>query len=145
MSPVNRFPISFAIFALSRSHRGLATQLLREVGLFAGQEIMLMQLWDKDAQSQHCLGRTLRLDHSTVAKSVRRLEESGLVTRCRSKVDGRVTVVSLTQAGIDLESKVIEIWSKLENFTTEDLSEQEKELLVKLSLKIASNFDKVIS
>ncbi|MDQ0191685.1 MarR family winged helix-turn-helix transcriptional regulator [Paenibacillus wynnii] len=142
-SAVDRYPASFAIFALARSHRGLATQLLREVGLFAGQEIMLLQLWDKDNQPQHCLGRTLRLDHSTVAKTVRRLEESGWVTRSRSKEDGRVTLVSLTQAGRDLESKVVEVWSTLEDITVQDLSEQEKELFVKLSLKIASTIDKL--
>jgi len=140
---VDRFPASFAVFALARSHRGLATQLLREVGLFPGQEIMLLQLWDQDNQSQHSLGRTLRLDHSTVAKSVRRLEESGWVTRKRSDNDRRVTIVSLTQAGRELESKVVEVWSTLENLTTKDLSEQEKELFVKLSLKIASVIDKL--
>lgn len=144
LSAVDRFPISFAIFAVSRSHRGLASQLLREIGLFAGQEIMLMQLWDEDGQSQHSLGRTLRVDHSTVAKSVRRLEESGLVTRKRSEQDKRVTLVSLTQAGRELESKVIDIWSRVESITTEDLSEQEKELLVKLSNKLAINIDKAL-
>jgi DNA-binding MarR family transcriptional regulator len=141
LSAAYRFPVSFAIFALARSHRGLAAQLLREVGLFAGQEIMLMQLWDQDSQSQNCLGRTLRLDHSTVAISVRRLEDAGLVNRCRSKEDGRVTIVSLTQAGRDLEAKVLDIWSRLENITTEGFTEQESEWLVKLSRKIVSNAD----
>ncbi|MEX1029913.1 MAG: MarR family winged helix-turn-helix transcriptional regulator [Paenibacillaceae bacterium] len=144
LSATKRFPISFAIFALARSHRGLASKLLRDVDLFAGQEIMLLQLWDQNDQSQNSLAHTLRLDHSTVAKSVRRLEESGLVTRRRSEEDGRVTIVSLTQAGRNLEAKVIEIWSELEHITTEDLSEEEKELLVTLSLKMAANIDTFI-
>lgn len=117
----DQFPISFAIFNLARSHRALASQLLRKVDLFVGQEIMLMQLWEQDNQSQQSLGRMQGLDHSTVAKSVQRLEKSGLVTRSRSTKDGRVTIVSLTQAGRDLETKVIEVWSELENHTTEDL------------------------
>ena len=142
LSAKERFPVSFSIFALARSHRALAAQLLREIGLFVGQELMLMQLWDQDHQSQQSLGRTLRLDHSTVAKSVRRLEEAGLVSRSRSAEDGRVTIVSLTQAGRDLESKVMEIWSKMESVTTANLTEQEKELLVKLSRKISSSIEK---
>src|SRR5687768_1136959 len=85
-----QFPISFSIFALARSHRALASQLIRETGLFPGQEIILMQLFQQDGQSQNSLGRTLRLDHSTIAKSVRRLEEAGLITRNRSDEDGRV-------------------------------------------------------
>lgn len=39
-----RYPVSFAIFALARTHRALASQMLRGVGLFPGQEIMLLNL-----------------------------------------------------------------------------------------------------
>jgi DNA-binding MarR family transcriptional regulator len=138
------FPLSFSIFGLARSHRGLAAQLIRETGLFPGQEIMLMQLWHQDCQSQNSLCRILRLDHSTVAKSVRRLEDAGLVTRSRLKEDGRVTIVSLTQAGRDLESKVLDAWSSLENMTTGGLTEQEKTLFVTLSRKIAAVVDSYI-
>lgn len=141
LSVEDQNPVSFAIFALSRSHRALAGQMLRKVGLFAGQEILLMRLWDQDGQSQNSLIRTLRLDHSTVAKMVRRLEDKGLVTRSRCKEDGRVTIVSLTQAGWDLQTKVLDVWSSLERITTEDLTEQEKELFVTLSQKVALNVD----
>jgi MarR family transcriptional regulator, organic hydroperoxide resistance regulator len=141
LSIADENPVSFAIFALARSHRALATQMLRKVGLFAGQEIILMELWNQDNQSQRCLGRTLRLDHSTIAKSVRRLEATGLVIRTRCKEDGRITIVSLTQAGRNLETKVLDVWNKLEKITEEDLTEQEKELLVTLSQKVVSNID----
>lgn len=135
------FPVSFSIFALARSHRALAANLLREMGLFPGQEIMLMQLWQKDNQSQNSLGKTLCLDHSTVAKSVRRLEDSGLVTRSRSQEDKRVTIVSLTQAGRDLMVKVLDAWSRLETITTDGLTEQEKTLFLNLVWKMVSNVE----
>ena len=137
-----RFPVSFAVFALGRSHRALAAQLLREIGLFAGQEILLFQLWDQDGQSQNSIGRALRLDHSTVAKSVKRLEEAGLVTRSRSPEDGRVTLVSLTEAGRALEHQVTEVWRRVEEATTEDFTPEELKLLAKLALKAAANADK---
>ncbi|WP_254777137.1 MarR family winged helix-turn-helix transcriptional regulator [Paenibacillus sp. yr247] len=99
-----QFPLSFSLFALASSHRALATQLFREINLFPGQELILMQLFQQDQQSQNRLSQTLRLDHSTVAKSVKRLEDAGLVIRRRSPEDGRVTLVSLTEAGRKLES-----------------------------------------
>ncbi|WP_176585573.1 MarR family winged helix-turn-helix transcriptional regulator [Priestia megaterium] len=144
LSLADQNPLSFAIFALARSHRALAGQMLREVGLFTGQEIILMQLWNQDNQSQRCLGQALRLDHSTIAKSVRRLEDAGLVARTRSKEDGRVTIVSLTHTGRNLETKVLDFWNELEKITGEGLTEQDKELLVKLSQKIASNIDNAL-
>ncbi|OMF14219.1 MarR family transcriptional regulator [Paenibacillus amylolyticus] len=140
-SAVENYPISFSIFALARSHKGLAAQLIRDTGLFPGQEIMLMQLYAQDHQSQNSLGRTLRLDHSTVAKSVRRLEDASLVTRSRSKVDGRVTIVSLTEAGRALEDQVNNAWRQVEQITTAGLSDEEKNLLLSLSQKIAAQID----
>ncbi|WP_411349454.1 MarR family winged helix-turn-helix transcriptional regulator [Paenibacillus sp. WLX2291] len=137
----DQYPVSFAIFAAGRSHKGLAAQMLREVGLFPGQEILLFQLWDQDSQSQNSLGRALRLDHSTVAKSVKRLEEAGLVSRSRSPQDGRVTLVSLTDAGRALEQQVTEVWHRMEEATTAGLTEEELTILTKLALKVAANLD----
>ncbi|MDP1510678.1 MarR family winged helix-turn-helix transcriptional regulator [Paenibacillus sp. CMAA1739] len=80
---VTQFPLSFSIFSLARSHHRIAGQLLREAGLYPGQELVLMQLWHRDSQSQNSLSKSLRLDHSTIAKSVRRLDDAGLVTCSR--------------------------------------------------------------
>ncbi|MGK5728895.1 MarR family winged helix-turn-helix transcriptional regulator [Streptomyces sp. URMC 124] len=120
-----RFPVSFAVFGVARTHRALAAALLRDLGLYPGQEIMLLQLWERDGQSQQALGRTLGLDHSTVAKSVRRLAAAGLVTRERSGTDRRVTLVSLTPEGRALESRVAEVWAELEARATAGLSEEQ--------------------
>lgn len=136
-----KFPVSFAIFGLARRHRALAAELLRDLGLYPGQEIMLLQLWENDGQSQNSLGRTLGLDHSTVAKSVRRLEEAGLVVRARSAQDRRSTIVTLTQAGRDLETAVTEVWARLEGCTVKGFSVDEREAFVGLVRRIEANLD----
>lgn len=135
------YPVSWAIFALARSHRTTAAALLTELGLFPGQEIMLMQLWDKDGQSQKQLGHTLRVDHSTIAKSVRRLEQAGLVTRARSSADGRVTLVSLTADGRALRERTLAAWESLERRTVRGLSAAEQAQFVALARRIAPNVD----
>lgn len=136
LSAADRYPVSFAIFALARAHRSLAASLLREIGLHTGQEIMLMQLWERDGQSQQELGAMLGHDHSTVAKSVRRLADAGLVSRARSTTDGRVTVVSLTDAGRALEARVEEIWGELEQVSTAGTTPQQQETFVELARSI---------
>lgn len=138
---VTQFPVSFSIFSMARSHHRIAGQLLREAGLYPGQELVLMQLWHRDSQSQNSLSRSLRLDHSTIAKSVRRLEDAGLVTCTRSQEDKRVTIVSLTQAGREIESRVIQAWSKVEEITTKVLNEEEKIQFVALAKKIAGSLE----
>ncbi|MFB9331122.1 MarR family winged helix-turn-helix transcriptional regulator [Paenibacillus aurantiacus] len=142
ISAGTQFPVSFSIFSLARSHHRIAGQLLREAGLYPGQELVLMQLWHRDSQSQNSLSRSLRLDHSTIAKSVRRLEDAGLVTCSRSEEDKRVTLVSLTQTGREFESRVTQAWSKLEEITTEHLHDEEKAQFAALAKKIAATLEK---
>ncbi|MDF2652690.1 MAG: MarR family transcriptional regulator [Paenibacillus sp.] len=141
ISSVTHFPVSFSIFSMARSHYRNAGQLLREAGLYPGQELVLMQLWHRDSQSQNSLSRSLRLDHSTIAKSVRRLEDAGLVTCSRSQEDKRVTIVSLTQTGREVEPRVIQAWSKLEEITTKVLNDEEKIQFVALAQKIAASLE----
>ncbi|MFD2329497.1 MarR family winged helix-turn-helix transcriptional regulator [Cohnella sp. GCM10020058] len=138
ISAVTRFPVSFSIFSLARSHHRVAGQLLREAGLYPGQELVLMQLWQRDSQSQNSLSRSLRLDHSTIAKSVRRLDDAGLVTCSRSEEDKRVTLVSLTEAGREIESRVNQAWSKMEEITIENLNDEEKAQFAALAKKITA-------
>ncbi len=65
-------------------------------------EILLMELSGVEHRTQGDLVRTLMVDHSTVAKSLRRLEAGGLVARRPSSEDRRVVIVSLTDAGLAL-------------------------------------------
>lgn len=74
-------PLSYAIFQLARAHRGHAAAMLRAMNLHPGQELLLMQLFDRDGQTQAELLERVGLDHSTVSKSLRRMQEAGLLTR----------------------------------------------------------------
>jgi DNA-binding MarR family transcriptional regulator len=119
-------PTSWAIFALARSHKALAAQLIGNLGLYPGQELILMQLWDRDGRSQKELAQMQRLDHSTINKSVRRLEAAGLVTRRQSPTDGRVTQVFLTDAGRRLEAPTRSAWAELERRTNQGLTDAQQ-------------------
>jgi len=69
-------PVSFAIFSLARAHRGFAGELLRDFGLHPGQELLLMQLLDRDGQTQSELlepsGSTTRRSRSRCGACRRR-------------------------------------------------------------------------
>lgn len=73
--------MSEAIFRAARVHRITAGSLLRETGLYPGQELLMMQLWERGEERQMDLIKTLGLDPSTVTKMLQRLEQSGFVTR----------------------------------------------------------------
>jgi len=113
--------LSYAIFTLARAHRSYAAELLRELGLHPGQELLLMQLLDRDGQTQSELLDSVGLDHSTVSKSLGRMEEAGLVTRVPDETDKRLLRVHLTKRGLAMKSKIASMWTKLERTTVANL------------------------
>lgn len=118
--------VSSMIPRLARAHWLVAGELLQRVGLYPGQELLLMRLWETDHQSQADLAKGLGLDPSTVARTVRSLEQQGLLARTPSPSDRRARVVSLTKAGRDLRPAVERVWSDLEEVTTRDLSDRQR-------------------
>ena len=114
-------PVSFAIFSLARAHRAFAAELLRGFGLHPGQELLLMQLLDRDGQTQSELLDAVGLDHSTVSKSLRRMQAAGLLTREPTQSDRRVLRVSLTDKGRAMREPLKAMWSALERVSVGDL------------------------
>jgi DNA-binding MarR family transcriptional regulator len=139
-SPSDRRPsaagggrLSFAIFALARAHRAHAAGLLRDLGLHPGQELLLMRLFDRDGQTQSELLDAVGLDHSTVSKSLRRMQEAGLLTREPAEHDRRVQLVRLTDQGRALREPIEAMWSTLERTSVQGLSADEVESFIALA------------
>jgi DNA-binding MarR family transcriptional regulator len=130
------FPVSYAIFAMARTHRAIAAAQLAKLGLFPGQEIILIQLAASDGLSQKTLVETLSVNHATVAKTIGRMEKAGLVQRRVSEQDRRVSLVYLTPAGRSLHDDVIAVWRELETLTSGDLTAAERAALLAATEKI---------
>jgi len=115
------FPVSYAIFAMARAHRAIAASRLAALGLYPGQELVLVQLGEGDGVPQKSLARALRVSHVTIAKMITRMERSGLVERRASPTDGRLSLVHLLDPGRALLPEVRRTWAALEQVTTRDL------------------------
>ncbi|PSM38881.1 transcriptional regulator [Streptomyces dioscori] len=119
--------LSYAIFVLARAHRAHAATMLRAMNLHPGQELLLMQLFDRDEQTQSELLEGVGLDHSTVSKSLRRMQEAGLLTREPSTHDRRVLIVRLTDAGRALRTPITDMWRTLEEISVRELTPEQIE------------------
>lgn len=132
-------PMSEALFRAARMHRIMAGSLLRDTGLYPGQELLMMQLWERGEQRQADLIKTLGLDPSTVTKMLQRLEQSGFVTRKPSPDDRRAVVVSATRAGQALRDQVRKAWSDLEGVTAAGFTEAEYRQAMQVLARIEAN------
>ncbi|WP_420823454.1 MarR family winged helix-turn-helix transcriptional regulator [Streptomyces natalensis] len=119
-------PVSHAIFRLARLHRMFAGQLLRRIGLHPGQELVMMHLWELGPQRQTDLVRLMDSDAATMTRTVRRLEQAGFVRRRPSPTDKRASLIEPTAASHALRREVEQVWSRLEDLSTADLSDDER-------------------
>jgi DNA-binding MarR family transcriptional regulator len=124
--------ISLWISAVARAHRQHAGALLHGLGLSAGQELLLMLLWDKEPCTQAELTREMAIEPPTTSKMLSRLERAGLIARKRSESDRRTVLVTLTEAGRALEGPVNAAWRTLEQDTVEALTPEEQDTLLVL-------------
>jgi MarR family transcriptional regulator, organic hydroperoxide resistance regulator len=123
-------PISNAIIRVTRLHRMRAQQLLREVGLHPGQELLLMHLWAVGPQRQSTLMAVFDTDSASMTRTVQRLERSGFVRRRPDPADRRATLVESTPAGLGLRTRIEGLWAELEAITTGDMTERERTALL---------------
>jgi MarR family transcriptional regulator, organic hydroperoxide resistance regulator len=129
-------PMSYAIFQLARAHRGCAAAMLREMDLHPGQELLLMHLFDRDGQTQAELVESVGLDHSTVSKALRRMQDAGLVIREPAEHDRRVMVVHLTDKGRAMRKPIATLWQTLEEASVANLSPQQTRSFVRTAYTI---------
>ncbi|WP_436498754.1 MarR family winged helix-turn-helix transcriptional regulator [Actinokineospora sp. HUAS TT18] len=116
-------PVSHAVFRLSRLHNLVAGQILRETGLYRGQEVLMMHLWETGPQRQVDLMKALDTDAATMTRSIRRLEQAGFVTTSRSTEDRRAVIVAATEGSCALRDRVTQVWRDLEAATVADLDD----------------------
>lgn len=138
--PVVPEPVSAALIRAARAHRALAGQLLGEVGLHPGQELLTFLLAD-GPQQPSVLAATLGVEAPTVTKMLQRMERNGLVERSADPSDGRVRLVSLTAAGHAARQAAQSMWGTLEAATIAGLDERRLDELVELLGEVASSLE----
>ncbi|SNY24603.1 MarR family winged helix-turn-helix transcriptional regulator [Paractinoplanes atraurantiacus] len=130
-SLLQRAPLTLSLLALARTLHGVVAERLLTLDLYPGQELILMRLFDQDDQIQTSLQQSIGLDHSTLSRSIRRMQDAGLVNRRPDERDKRAMIVSLTPAGRALQPRLAEIWEQLEALTVATLGQDDEDGLRK--------------
>ncbi|GAA2989811.1 MarR family winged helix-turn-helix transcriptional regulator [Streptomyces fulvorobeus] len=132
-------PVSHALSRVARLHRIAAGRLLKDLGLYPGQEHLMMHLWDSGAVRQADLIKAMDLDPSTVTKMLQRLEQTGYVRRRPDPDDRRAVLVEATDGSCSLLTDVRSAWASLEEHTLAGLDPAERAELARLLGKVEGN------
>ncbi len=131
--------ISRWIAALYRSRKGYVNKRLEPYGIGSGQFIFLMTLYWKDGSSQEKVADHLKIDKTTTAKALKKLEAAGFVTREKGPEDKRTYKVFLTPKAQELMPVIFDIVNQWENKVTKNIPEEESRMLESTLHKMVAN------
>lgn len=131
--------MSYLVAQVCKLHRQLADELLNEIGLYVGQEMVLCALWEKEGVTQTELGEQLGVQPATVTNALRRLERKGLVERKPDADDQRASRVFPTEEGRQRRADVEEKWDQLERTSFAGITGPERDLLHGLLSRVHEN------
>ncbi|MBQ9660529.1 MAG: MarR family transcriptional regulator [Bacteroidales bacterium] len=101
--------LCFRLYAASRLMTQAYGPFLAKLGITYPQYLVMMVLWEQDAQPVNDLAKRLHLETNTVTPLLQRMEKQGLVIRKRGKEDGRQVIVSLTAKGRQMEETAADV------------------------------------
>ncbi|WP_426325291.1 MarR family winged helix-turn-helix transcriptional regulator [Microbacterium sp. E-13] len=105
--------VCFALVTAARNVVGLYRPILEPLGLTHPQYLVMLALWEQSPRSLRELAAELALEPATLSPLVKRLEAQRLVTRSRRGDDERVLDVRLTEAGLALRERALEVPGKV--------------------------------
>lgn len=97
--------LCFALYSASLAMGKVYRKLLGKLGLTYSQYLVMMVLWEQDGQTVSAIGERLFLDSATLTPLLKRMEQSGLLSRVRAAGDERQVVISLSAAGDALRAE----------------------------------------
>jgi DNA-binding MarR family transcriptional regulator len=131
--------LGFQLLQVLKAHRSRAEAALNKLGIYIGQDMLLLQLWIEEGMPQSQLAACMGVEPPTATKMLQRMEHAGLIERRPDPEDARISRVYLTERGRALEQPVLEVWKQLEAQTVANLSPTEQALLHRLLMQVSTN------
>ncbi|SPM40412.1 DNA-binding transcriptional regulator, MarR family [Mycobacterium numidiamassiliense] len=109
--------VCFALATTNRAVLAVYRPLLEPLGLTHPQYLVMLALWDhrktpaanQSPLSVKQIATALQMDSATLSPMLKRLEGLGLIARAKNAADERATDVMLTEDGIALRERALEI------------------------------------
>ena len=113
------------ISALNRHRRNFISKRLEPYGISCGQDIILLGLYHLSGASQEKIADYLKIDKTTVAKSVKKLECDGYVARDIDAEDKRAYRVYLTSKALGVIPVITDAMEQWDRLISSGIAEEE--------------------
>lgn len=124
---------------VARNARTALSRHLLDIGLYAGQDSVMLALDGQDGQTPGAIAALLGVKAPTITKTIGRLAAQGFVRRQGSPADGRMMLVFLTDAGRDQIRSVRKSQRRAEKAAFTGLKKKEVAELFDLLSRVDAN------
>ncbi|MPZ61401.1 MAG: MarR family transcriptional regulator [Propionibacteriales bacterium] len=124
--------------------RSLAQELRTRTlphGVVPGQFAQLLALFERDRVTQSELREQVRIDQSTMAHTLKRMERDELVERIPDPDDGRRALIVLTPRARALEDVLVQAAEETNAIATAHFTDAEKQTLMGLIARAITNLE----
>jgi DNA-binding MarR family transcriptional regulator len=130
---------------VARNARTALSRHLLDLGLYAGQDSVMLTLDDQDGQTPGAIATSLGVKAPTITKTIGRLAAQGFVRREGSPDDGRMLLVFLTDAGREQIKAVRKAQRRTEKAVFAGLKQRDITQLLGLLATMDANIARTLS
>lgn len=131
--------IGKSISALNRHRRNFIGKKLEPYGIGCGQDIILLGLHALNGASQERIADYLKIDKTTVAKAVKKLESDGYVARDVDTEDKRAYKVYLTPKALGIIPVITDAMGQWDRLISSGIAEKEYKTLEDILSRMVSS------
>ncbi|MBN9030032.1 MAG: MarR family transcriptional regulator [Rhizobiales bacterium 63-7] len=121
-----------AVTQAARSVRTALSRNLLDGGLYAGQDGVIMALFEADGMTPGALAQRLGVKAPTMTRTIGRMEAQGFVRRQADAQDQRQTKVHLTEAGQGSVELISRAAAACDELALKGFSDKERRVLIRL-------------
>lgn len=129
----------------SRAFSRLGERRVRALGFNIGQLPVLYLLRNGAQMSQKDLAKFAKIEQSSMAQMLARMERDGLIRRTPDPADGRSSLVSLTEAAVAKLPAARQALEEGRDRVLSGFSADEVQTLVQLMRRLNQNLDRMVA
>ncbi len=137
--------LMYNINIIARCTRLFRDDKFSDFGIHGTMDAIILRVCKEPGISQERIAKLVCIDKSNAARKLAKLEKNGFITRVISDKDKRVLKVFPTEKAIELKPKLSAIIHSWNEYVTEGLTENEKELLSDILLRMRDRAMEYIS
>lgn len=110
-------------------------------GVVPGQFAQLLALYEQEGMTQNQLCDQVRIDQSTMAHTLQRMDRDGLIERTPDPADRRRSLVTLTERAREVESSLVQAAQGVNAVATRGFTTEEVATFLGLVTRMIDNLE----